>query len=60
VDLQAVHSSLPFFVDPAGCASLGLSLAFPFYLPLMVLAINLLLNFYDKNIVILKSLAGHD
>jgi hypothetical protein len=47
-------------VDHAGCASFDLSLTFPFYLPLMVSTINLLLDFYDRNIVILKSLAGHD
>jgi hypothetical protein len=38
---------LSLFFIPAGCAAFALSLAFPFCLPLMILAIDLLLDFCD-------------
>ncbi len=38
----------PFFLVLTGCVCFGLSLAFPFCLPIMVLAIDLLLDLCDS------------
>jgi hypothetical protein len=46
-DVGEIDSSLPFLV-PMGCASFALFLAFPFFLLVMVSAINLLLDFCDN------------